>query len=163
MESLRPKNNTAPHWGHKNQKNTLLENKASSSISLRPQIPSQNSDITLANILKTPTPAHTNRYTPLQYTNILVGPKDFTTTSSKLLTLPPPQNLSTKTLKPQSSMEEYLDKPETLPIEKEWIKENPHQTAKELFPNTFHYLPIDLTNQECLSGYRYKTFVHASM
>jgi len=105
-----------PLLGSQKSNNTLLENKASSSISLRPQIPSQNSDITLANILKSPTPVHTNRYTPLQYTNILVGPKDFTTTSSKLLNLTPSQNLSTKNLKPQSSMGEYLDKPETLLI-----------------------------------------------
>jgi len=137
-----------PPLGSQKSNNTLLENKASSSISLKPQIPSQNFDITLANILKSPTPVHINRYTPLQYTNILVGPKDFTTTSSKLLTLTPSQNLSTQNLKPQSSIEEYLDKPETLPViilEKEWIKESPHKTAKELFPTTFHHLPTDLT------------------
>jgi len=142
-----------PPLGSQKSNNTLLENKVSSSISLRPQIPSQNSDITLANILKSPPPAHTNRYTPLQYTNILVGPKDFTTTPSKLLNLTPSQNLSTQNLKPQSSMGEYIDKPETLPViilEKEWIKESPHQTTKELFPTTFHYLPIDLTKTELL-------------
>jgi len=75
-----------------NQHNSLLEkNKASSSISLRPQTLSSRSNITLASLVKTPTPSSnisTRRYTPLQYTNILVALRDFIAKPSKLVSPP---------------------------------------------------------------------------
>jgi len=124
------------------QHDSLQEkNKASSSISLRPQIPSSN--ITLANVVKTPTPSiatSTKKYTPLQYTNILVGPKDFMTKPSQLVS----PSINPEPSRPPTFMDEYLIKPDILPIitlEKEWIKENPTKTAEDLFPSTFHYHP----------------------
>ena len=125
--------------------NTSKSHHDASSLLLRPQVPHKHS--TIADVVKNPNPStSTNRYTPLQYINIFIGPKDFTTNTSKLATLCNPSTINPQTT--PATIENYINKPEILPIitlEKEWIKETPTKTIKAIFPPEFHYPPIDTT------------------
>ncbi|RDX87438.1 hypothetical protein CR513_31087, partial [Mucuna pruriens] len=67
-----------------------------------------------------------NKFTPLQYHNVIIGP-------SKLVNYQNPYE------------DQYLENDELLPIivlKKDQAKANPIQVARILFPPNFHYLPI---------------------
>jgi len=125
--------------------NTGKSHHDASSLFLRPQVRHKHS--TIVDVVKNPNPsASTNRYTSLQYTNILIGPKDFTANTSKLATLHNPSTINPQTT--LATIENYINKPEILPIitlERQCIKEIPTKTTKAIFPPEFHYPPIDTT------------------
>jgi len=112
----------------------------SSSLSLRPSKPTKPTS-TQVEIIKTLTQTSnplisSNRYTPLHYQNILISLKDFT---NKI-----PIPIDFPRLIPS---DDHLEKPENMSIlilGKTWITPNPRQTAKNLFFQDFHYLPIDI-------------------
>jgi len=92
--------------------NTGKSHHDASSLLLRPQVPHKP---TVADVVKNPNPStSTNRYTSLQYTNILIGPKDFTANTSKLATLHNPSTINPQTT--PATIENYINKLETLPI-----------------------------------------------
>jgi len=125
------------------QYGSLIEpSKASSSIVLKPSTP-QKPKTTLAEKLISPPPIRNplvsqNRFTPLQYVNRLVGPRDITSSSTSSLLITNPSTSK------QILTEEYFEKPYPLDImiiEKIWTQSPPRQIANALFPFDHHYLP----------------------